>query len=126
MRSLILLACACLSACNTSDVALPGPISFHLDAGLTEFGGPCEASESCETGRCETDRQGVELPEGLCTRYCKFQTAVCEEGYCVGHGDGTEEGVCYPSCEVGDPPCRPGWVCAYIIGVRLCVAEKQI
>jgi len=108
-----------LVACNSGNTLVVPPDAAPP---VASFGGGCGSDDTCETGLC-VDNSIVDIPGGLCTRDCVWGSG-CEEGYCVFHD--TDVGHCWPSCEVGDSPCREGWECVFIVGVRLCAPEELV
>lgn len=90
------------------------------DAHIASFGEGCQSDSLCETGQCEQTYREYELPNGMCTNDCVWGSG-CNEGYCVFYSE--DGGYCFPSCEQGDDPCRNGWECYFVVGVRLCAPE---
>lgn len=88
---------------------------------ISSFGESCISDETCDSELCAEKYLDVVLPDGMCTNSCVWGSG-CEEGYCVFYNN--NDGYCFPSCEQGDNPCREGWECVFIIGVRLCVPDE--
>lgn len=107
-----------IAACDTRSIGVPPDAAPYI----AKFGEACESDDTCETNLC-VDNSIVDIPDNLCTRDCVWGSG-CEEGYCVFYEQ--DVGHCWPSCEVGDPPCREGWVCAAIVGVRLCAPAELV
>lgn len=116
MKKLAIILALASTACITRSVVDPTP-----DAEVERaFGSACESDDQCASGYCELEKSDEEVTGGLCTDLCTFGEDQCEEGVCVGNGDSSGEGSCYPLCDGLE--CREGWSCVYFFA-NFCVPD---